>query len=411
MQLISRMKASLLKIVAGTALACCVTSPVFALDSQALVSRFQHMMRFYDLDMKHAGVKADGDTVTLQGVTLMLTDEDANAQTPLVIGDILLNHVREAADGSYLIGQMAIGKIDIAYGMGDDGDSGHFVIERTEAADLYLPPKGSDYSLSQHLPYKQLAFRNVSMAAHAKNVVTIDEIHCDFNQPKPNDVITTTFSIDGFYFDPAAMPGINGEQIQKTLADLGYDKVEGGLHGSDVWNPYKDGSRISNYEMIMKDGGKLATTLNLNGLTENTLREFQGLYGRMMSSNKDNGLEALALLGVVHHISINAMTLRYDDLSLVNRYLDTNSKALNMPRAEMVKQMKDALPLLRDELPDPQLAEKAISALGAFLDNPKSLEISLSPKKPVSVGLLVTTAATMPQKLFEMLGIDIKANQ
>ena len=212
-------------------------------------------------------------------------------------------------------------------------------------------------------------------------------------------------------FDPSALPGTEREAIQKTFADLGYDRIEADMHVTSTWEPVKGSLDLSRYDITMKDGGTLSLAMKLNGVTQDLLGELQKISIRMGQSKKDEKINALALLGLVQQVSINSMTIRYDDNSLANRLLDSASKTDGQPRAQTVAELKTVLPLLASQLQNPEFADKTVKEMSAFLDNPKSLEISAMPEKSVSFAILATTAITLPQKLIDVLGLRIAANQ
>lgn len=171
------------------------------------------------------------------------------------------------------------------------------------------------------------------------------------------------------------------------------------------------GLELTQYNVSVKDGGQLNINGKPNGVTQDLLSEVQKVSAHMGKSKKDEQVGALALLGLAQQASIGAMTVRYDDNSFVNRLFEFVSKLNHQPRTQIVSELKAVLPLLASQLQNPRFADKAVKEISAFLDNPKSLELSASPEKPDSFAIIATAAATLPQKLIDILNIKVAANQ
>lgn len=410
MQTNSPLKTSLYKIIVGIGLLFALASPAFAIDGDALVSRFQEIMQQNNLVMRNAGVNVDGNRVTLHDVRVTLVDDADRPDAFLPLGDVTFNQVEEGSDGSYTIRQASASDTDTASN-NDDQSSRLLIIQGIEVSDIYLAPRGTTYRLSQHLPYSRMAIRKIAIENDGKNIFTAENAASIYSKDQSDGLIRNESSIEAFMFDPSALPGTEREAIQKTFADLGYDRIEADMHVTSTWEPVKGSLDLSRYDITMKDGGTLSLAMKLNGVTQDLLGELQKISIRMGQSKKDEKINALALLGLVQQVSINSMTIRYDDNSLANRLLDSASKTDGQPRAQTVAELKTVLPLLASQLQNPEFADKTVKEMSAFLDNPKSLEISAMPEKSVSFAILATTAITLPQKLIDVLGLRIAANQ
>ena len=85
-------------------------------------------------------------------------------------------------------------------------------------------------------------------------------------------------------------------------------------------------------------------------------------------------------------------------------------KQQGLTREDYAKQIAGALPFLLAALNNQAFQNKVAGALGAFLQDPKSLTIKLAPASPVTGGEIMALAGTAPQTLPDRLNASVTAN-
>lgn len=407
MQIVSSLKTLMHKMIMGTALSLALTGPVLALDQNALVSRIQETIQAKSLVLKNTGVDVDGDRVVLRDVVITSPEGTQKPDMFLMpVGDIILNKVQEGADGSYTIGQISVGNID--FNEKNDKGTERFLIQGIKAADVYISPRETDGQTSQRLPYSRLTIEKFAFDNNGKNLLTSENISTSYSKTQPGNLIENAFSVGSFAFDPSGFPG---EDVRKTLGNLGYNKLEGNMTIATAWDPSKGDFNLSQYKVVIKHGGTLNLAMRASGVTADLLAELQQVHSRMQNAQKDKQVNVLAILGLAQQINVGSIRIRYDDNSLVNRLLDYRGKSSGKSRKQVVSEVKFALSSIANQVKHPDFSNRIIKETGAFLDNPKSLEISATPENPIPFAIIAATAVTLPQKLIDIFNINIAANK
>ena len=125
----------------------------------------------------------------------------------------------------------------------------------------------------------------------------------------------------------------------------------------------------------------------------------------------DNSAQGLAMLGLMQQLTFNGASIRFDDDSLTNKVLDYLGKQQGVTGKDVANQAKAIVPLMMMELNNPELTQQVTAALSAFLDDPKSIEISAEPGSPVPFALLAASGMASPKDLPKTLGLTVTANQ
>jgi hypothetical protein len=196
-------------------------------------------------------------------------------------------------------------------------------------------------------------------------------------------------NFNGLYF--YAPPG---SSIGKTLASFGYDRVEFGLNFDGAFNPATKSFTLTDYSIT----GLNAGSLSLSG-------SFADVDATIFTSNNADRLAAL-MKG-----RISGVNLRYVDSGLFEKalayYAASQGKNVSAVRKEWSMMIVGVLPMLMGGDP---AALKLSEALGAFVNQPKSLAISLKGKNG-PVGMADLMRFTDPMFLLRQVEITAVANR
>jgi hypothetical protein len=182
----------------------------------------------------------------------------------------------------------------------------------------------------------------------------------------------------------------NNSQVKPST--IGYDKL--------VFDVTWDGSRdlaadtvtVRDATISLQDGGTFKLT---------------GKVGNVPEPRQMNDADATAK---ATEMEVHTLTFRYDDQSLAGRVLDLMAQQQGVDRAQYVQQISGALPFLLAALNNPEFQNQVAGALGAFLQDPKSLSVTIAPEAPISAAEIVGIASTAPQSLPERLKASVTAN-
>jgi hypothetical protein len=110
----------------------------------------------------------------------------------------------------------------------------------------------------------------------------------------------------------------------------------------------------------------------------------------------DKRAQGMAVLGLMQQLTFNSTSIRYDDDSLTNKVLDYVGKQQGMSAKDIANQVKAIIPFGMAQLQNPELTAQVSAAVGKFLDDPQSLEISAEPPSAVPFALIMAGAMANP---------------
>ena len=111
----------------------------------------------------------------------------------------------------------------------------------------------------------------------------------------------------------------------------------------------------------------------------------------------------------MQQLTINNMSVRFDDDSLTNKVLEFIGKQQGVSAKDLANQVKALVPFATGQLNNPELAAQVSAAVNTYLDDPKSLEIEAAPSAPVPFSAIMGGAMTNPMSLTQTLGLKVTA--
>ncbi len=196
-------------------------------------------------------------------------------------------------------------------------------------------------------------------------------------------------NFDGMYF--VAPPS---SQAGSMLSSFGYNRIEFGLNFDGSYNPANRTFALTNYSLTGLNAGSLAFSGG-----------FADVDGAAFTSTMVGRLDAM-MKG-----KISDFNLRYVDAGLFEKalvfYAQTQGKSAAAVRKEWSMMIVGMLPMVMGGDP---AALKISEALSAFVNQPKSLSISLKGKNgPVAISDL--SALSNPMTLLSLVEITAVANK
>ncbi|BBE70655.1 hypothetical protein [Oharaeibacter diazotrophicus] len=204
---------------------------------------------------------------------------------------------------------------------------------------------------------------------------------------------TLSLSVENIVVDPAtaAAGGID----TAPLKALGYDKLNLSVYAGGAWDQPSGTLTLDEFSVEGADMGTLTLTGTIGGVTADVMKA-------LGQPNPPPDL--------ITKLTLSDASLTYEDASLTGRVLDMQAKQMGQEKEAFVGQITAALPMMLAALQNPPFQDKVAAAAGAFLKDPKNLQITVAPEKPVPVAEIVGTAQTAPQTLPDALKADVQAN-
>jgi hypothetical protein len=384
--------------VAVSVIAICFASPAMAdVDPNKVSEAVTALMKGYGLQIKATSAEGQGANVVLKGLTFTAPEGTDVKQ----IGDLTLNNVSETPDG-FLIGEISAPAK--AYPVKD----GTWNFGGASVKNITLPAAGNTDPTKQIILYETAEMgaskftttegKDFITFAGAKATVTnADGQKVAFDMAAPEIKINT-----------AAIPN-NDPQFTAAMEEFGLTNLEMQVSAKGSWSLTDGRIAITEETFAIKNAGKLNFTADISGYTPQLAASLRDMI--TSSAGKSDAEMGAKMMGLVGQITLNGVSLRFDDESIAGKALDFIAKQSGQPKEALVAQAKGMAPLMLMQLQDPDFSVATTNAISAFLDNPKNLEIKIAPAAPVPVSQIIASGMAAPATLVKQLGLQVVANQ
>lgn len=328
---------------------------------------------------------ADGDALVYSNVSISQPpDSDGNVRDGK-IATLTLTNADIDEDGSLTADSL------VAEGVSASSNTGsNLRMDRFEVIDLVAPKK--DPASEAVGRYESVTATGITAIDENAQTVTVDRINMvngEFEGDYPHKI---DVSVEGINLDLSKA----ADESTAQLKALGYESLRFNLFGGGNYNEEDGSVSLNRLSLEGDDVGALTLTGELGGFTPDVIKMLQ---------QPQPGPEVLSM------VNITTATLTYEDRSLAGRILDQQAKAAGATREAFAENLASALPLILSALQNPDFQTKVANAAGAFLKDPKSIAVTISPEKPMSLMEIITVAQTAPQTLPDTLKAEVVANQ
>jgi hypothetical protein len=358
--------------------------------AQALTARLDGL----GFALKSTGVEAQGENVVLKGATINIKSEKGKEKA---LGDVVLENVIEA-DGGYKIGQVTAPANQIVDGTFTLDFGGAKIVNFT------VPPATEADPAKYWSVYETIEVGPMKFSNEGVTGVTMDGATLSMSPYAAGQPSVMTMSVPNLVWNLAV---VKEAQAQAFFASAGYTEFVAAINVKGSWNP-ADGRMVIEEESInVKDVGKLNFTTDLSGYTAQFVKSIQEMSQTAEGqSDAENGMK---VMGLLQGLTLNSVALRFDDASITGKVLDFASKQSGQPKEALVAQVKAMAPMMVMQLGDTELMQQFTTAVTAFMDGPKSIEIKTG--EPVPFSSLIGVATTNPMAIVPLLKLKVMANQ
>ena len=180
---------------------------------------------------------------------------------------------------------------------------------------------------------------------------------------------------------------------------LGYEKLSIDFAFSGTWDDKTGRLDIPSITVGAVDVGTIKMAATIGGVTP-------AVVEAMKKAEGDQAKQMEILQG----LSVEALSLRWEDGSLAGRVLTMQAKEQGVDTKTYAKQLKLLLPAILSMIGNKDFEKQVAGAAGTFLEAPKSLTVAARPKAPVPFGQIMGAAMMAPQSLPTVLGAQVSAN-
>ncbi|MBB1248071.1 hypothetical protein [Rhizobium sp. G21] len=377
----------------------------FALDGQEIVTNFNKLTSANGVTLSAEGTEVDGDTVTLTGAKLTVsaaTTQEPN-DTVLPLGDVTLEGVTEE-EGNYTIEKASFADIDVKE------KEGGVTAKDIYLEGLYLPANAEPGSLDSLMMPETVHIGAVVVTDKGKEVASLDEVTANYTLSDDESKIDMDASVSGIKIDASSAPD---PKAQDTIKALGLETISGDITMKADWTLADGKMNLTEYAFDFDNVGRLDVTFSMSGYTLDFVKNMQeALKAAEANPNKEAGQQALgmAMLGLMQQLSYNGASIRFEDAGITAKALDYAGKQQGVDGKQFAQSLKGMAPMMLAQLNIPDLQAQISSAINAYLDDPKSIEVSATPGQPLPVPQIMGAAMGNPADLAKTLNVQVKAN-
>jgi len=378
-----------------------VASAAFALDGNEVLTKMNALTSPSGIVLAAQGTSVDGENITLTGVTATITTAD-NKKIPL--GDVKLEGVTESDDG-YEVKKVSFADLNVM-----DNGSG------ISAADIYveglsIPSEPEPGTLSSVMLAESVHIGSTKIIAENKQVMTIDETTLNYNVADDESKVDFDADISGIKIDTSSAPD---PKAQEAIQALGLQNINGGITMKGSWTLADGKMDITEYAFDFENIGRLDINFGLTGYTLAFLKSMQeAVKAAETNPDKAAGQQALgmSMMGLMQQLSYNGASIRFDDAGITAKVLDYAGKQQGVDGKQFAQSLKGMLPMMLGQMNMPDLQKQISDAANAYLDEPKSLEVSAKPAQPMPFPQIMGAAMGNPADLAKTLNVQVTANQ
>ena len=397
----------------GSFLAICA-APAFALDTDDLMNKIkavneqQSQLTFtYD-----SAVEGPDGNVTITGMVFSPVSnegelEDFKQTAPVTIA---LENVTEAADGSYLIGKTMVPSMGFAM---DDVD---VAIASMTETNVHVPatpdtllPAGWGYGETTEI-------NGMTFDFDGDAAMTVDKIAA---QQTFNDARTKAdynADVTGITLDLSGNDEIDADK-KAMLEELGLMKTSSTLNINGDWDLNSGILNLARYSLATDNVGTLDFTLEMSGLTLETLETFKAI-SEIAATEQDSDTPSeenpyqKELMELGQKIGINSLSLGFsDEGDFTNRVIAAMAREKDTTPEAMVSDLKSQMRSSLGQLEMPELSAAVSTAVSTYLADPQNISVSIKPRMQMPILAVVMAGAAAPKSIPQLLNLQISANQ
>jgi hypothetical protein len=402
-------------LLATTATAT-LMQPAQALEAQAFVDRVEEVYRHFGYDLEFGPATLDGDTITVEGVTANLVDEEEDHEDVTTETTFTFSGVTEREDGSYLVDSLTVPDLDTPI---NAEPPGHITLADIRAEGLYIPA-GEPTATDGLQLVESISTGPLAITREGEEVITMESLVAtstfDPELGAENlESVTSELAITGLWADLVTLNDVVDGDAETMLEEVGLSEISGDVTQTLSWS-LDDGHMVMDEFLFdFADLGSLNITFDVTGVTPELLEEVNAM-GEMNAesdeelSEEEAQAQMMQGMALMQNVEIALASIRYDDASLVGNLLDYYAEKAGVDRATFVETLQAQAANMLAGVGIASLADLLDPAIDNFLDDPQSLEISVNPANPTSL-LVLMAAAANPEGLITALNLTVDVNE
>ncbi len=384
--------------LATTTLLLLGSTSAFAVDAQAFAERLKAVAQKQNMSLTFDSAEADGDNVVLKGVSGAKADEKGK------IAEIIFENVSGSTPDGWNVARIAFPDFD------ETEDGVHtritgIVIEDLELVGTNATDAPAAMTFSDFY-FEGATIGSVDVEKDGKTVFSLADASIG-NEIGDDGTFTAEFDLGDFTADLTA--GDDAEAT-KAVQEVGYGTLSGEIAGSATWDPASGLLELDPFDINVKDAGSLSFTYGISGYTPAFIESLRQLQQQMAANPDNQQASGMAVMGLISQLYLNSADITFVDDSLTGKLLDYYAEKNGQTREQLIEGLTGMLPMFLSYLQNPDFQKDVTDSVTAYLNDPKSLSITVAPANPVPATQLIGAAMGAPQTLPSVLSLSVSAN-
>jgi hypothetical protein len=348
-------------------------------------------------EIDFAEARIEGEAVVLSDVTLTPTGGEALDFETMTFGG-----VEETPGGGYFVEEVQVPDVEFT----EDGME--FLIQDISVAGLEIPAEpGAGQTLEDMVLYEQARTGPITVSRGDAAIFRMDELVIDVARKPENAGLDAMIRANGIFIDLSVA---ENPKARVTAEAMGYEQLTGSMMLNAGWTAETGEIDLADFTVSFDDLGSLALAFNISGYTLEFIEAVEETETAATTGGSDEAT-GMAMLGLMQQLTFNSASVRFEDDGLTGRMLDYYGEQQGVEAEQMALALKGMLPLVLGQVEDEAFREALRGAVNTFLDDPQSLTISAEPENPVPFAMLIGAGMTDPQRLTDVLGLEVWANR
>lgn len=358
----------------------------------------------YKIKPQFKAISADGGAITVDGISASIPVEDApGSSVVLGMGKLELQNVSDQGNGLFEIGNATYS--DVKMEIVSTGLSFSVSIPKGQAEGWYVKVLGDNPTPAE----KFRASMNVSRKADTGPIsvsimgqtITSDGARSTWDGDPVTGSGKTSGKLTNIVIPESAVAALDQSGMLKQLGypSLTFDVGGEGTISNDSTN---FGMDFDGY-FAAKDVGNLKMGFAVGSVPLEFIQKLQ-------ETEAGKEPDFAAFMPQIQGINFGRLLLRFEDSSITKKLLPMAAAMQGMDEKTLVANAGAMLQLGLAELKNPAFTEQVVKAVSAYLQDPKSITISLKPAAPVQVQQLMAMDPANPGAAINTLGVSVTAN-
>ncbi|MFN4141300.1 hypothetical protein [Aestuariivirga sp.] len=342
--------------------------------------------------------------VTITNLTLAQQGSGAEPGFTMKTARVEFSGIAEEAPSLYRVGRADF--IDSSMTIGGAGMSFNLAMPQASAEDWYIRALGDAPTPQEELLASGTFARKMNSGRMTVTVagqtLSIDGLDSSWAGDARTGSGLFTMKVNNIAIPEGVLAAVDQAGL---LKQLGYSSLN--LDLATEGDMKVEGEDLS-YSFDLGLSARDMATVKLGGSASKVPLT---VYSELMKAQKD-GKEPdfTALMPQIQNITVNGASFRFEDGSIVKKALPLAAAMQGMDEKTLVASIPAGLQIMLMQLQNEAFAKQAVEAVTAFLNDPKSLTLKLSPASPVPVAEIMAMDPNKPGEAITRLGVSVTAN-